>query len=134
LQEWRTQEAQLLDVVVALTEPIKPLSNCPGLPEAQQLELIKMIDTSDLPPNNIQTFEGDRFILLLNTDIRPGLAKRRRCRALQMKNRTGVFQFDGDEARTLTRVRLMLVEAAYITSPGIRRGWCLVSADQNVQK
>jgi hypothetical protein len=82
LQEWRSQKAQLLGVVFALMELIEPLSNCPGLSEAQQLEFIKMIDTSDLPPNDIRTFEGDRFILLLNTDTRPGLAKGRRCRAL----------------------------------------------------
>jgi hypothetical protein len=113
---------------------IKPISNYPGLSEAQQLEFIEMIDTSDLPPNDIHTFEGGPFFLLLNTDTRPGLAKGRRCRALQMKNRTGVFQFDDDEARTLTRIRLMLVDAAHITLRGIRRAWCLVSPDQNVQK
>jgi hypothetical protein len=93
-----------------------------------------MIDTSDLPPNYIRTFEGDRFILLPNTDTRLGLAKGRRCRALRIKNRTGVSQFDDDEARTLTRIRLMLVEAAHITPPGIRHAWCLASADQSVQK
>jgi hypothetical protein len=119
LQEWRSQEAQSLGVVSALTELIKPLSNCPGLPEAQQLEFIEMIDTSDLPPNNIHTFEGDRFILLLKIDARPRLAKCRRCRALQMKSRTVISQFDDDEARTLTRIRLTLVEAAHITPPGI---------------
>jgi hypothetical protein len=134
LQEWKSQEAQLLGVVFALTELIKPLTNCSGSSEAQQLEFIKMIDTSNLRPNGIHTFESDRFILLLNTDTRPGLAKGRRCRALQMKNRTGVFQFDGDEARTLTRIRLMLVEAAHITAPGIRGAWCVVSADESVQK
>jgi hypothetical protein len=134
LQEWRSQEVQLLGIILALTEVIRPLSNCPGLSEAQQREFIKMIDTSDLPRNDIHTFDGDRSILLLNTDTRPGLAKGRRCRDLQMKNRTGVFQVDGDEARTLTRIRLMLVEAAYITSLGIRRPWSLVSADQNMQK
>jgi hypothetical protein len=133
LQEWGSQEAQLLGVVFALTELIQPLSNCPRLSEAQQLEFIKMIGTSDLPPNDIHTFEDDRFILLLNTDTRPGLAKGRRCRALQMKNRTVFFQFDDDEPRTLTRIRFMLVEAAHITPPGIWRAWCLVSADQSVQ-
>jgi hypothetical protein len=100
---------------------VKPLYNCPGLSEAQQLEFIKMIDTSDLPPNEIHTFEGDRFILLPNTGTRPRLAKGGRCRAVQIKNRTGVCQFHDDEARTLTRIRLMLVEAANITPPGIRR-------------
>jgi hypothetical protein len=134
LQEWRSQKTQLLGVVFAVTELIKPLSNCPGLSEAQQLEFIKMTDTSDLPPNDIDTFEGDRFILLRDIDTRPGLAKGRRCPALQMKNRTGVFRFDDDEARNSTRIRLMSVEAAHITPPGIRHSWCLVSADQNVHK
>jgi hypothetical protein len=48
--------------------------------------------------------------------------------------KTGVFQFDDDEARTLTRIRLMLVEAAHISPLGIRPAWCLVSVDQNMQK
>jgi hypothetical protein len=94
LQEWTSQEAQSLGVVFALTELIKPLSNCPGLSEAQQLEFIEMIDASDLPPSDRHTFEGDRFILLLNADTWPGLIKGRRCCALHMKNRTVVFQFD----------------------------------------
>jgi hypothetical protein len=110
-----------LGVVFALTELIKPLYNCPGLSEAEQLEFIEMIDTSDLPPNDIHTFEGDWFILCLNSDARPGLAKGKSCPALQMKNRTVGFQFHDDGARTLTRIRLILVEAAHITPPGI---WC----------
>jgi hypothetical protein len=32
-----------------------------------------------------------------------------------MKNRTVVFQFDDDEARILTKIRLMLVGAAHLT-------------------
>jgi hypothetical protein len=134
LQEWRGQEAQSLGGVFALTELIKSLSNCPGLSEAQQIEFIKMIDASDLPPSDIHTFEGDRIILLFNTDTRPRWAKGRRCCALQMKNRTVVSQFDDDEARILTRIRLMLVEAAHITTPGIRGTWFLMSADQTVQR
>jgi hypothetical protein len=86
LQEWRSQEARSLGVVFALTELIKPLYNYPGFPEAQQLEFIEMIDTSNLPPNDIHTFERGRFTLLLTIDTPHGLAKDRRCRALQMKN------------------------------------------------
>jgi hypothetical protein len=123
-----------LGVVFALTELIKPLYNCPGLSEAQQLEFIEMIDTFDLPPDDIHTFEGDRFIFLLNNDTRPGLAKGKRCRALQMKSRTVVFQFDDDKARTLTRIQPVLVEAAHIPPHAIWRRWSLVSADQIVQK
>jgi hypothetical protein len=61
LQECRSQEAQSFGVVFALTELIKPLSNCPGLSEAQQLEFIEVIDTSRLPPTDIHTLEGDWF-------------------------------------------------------------------------
>jgi hypothetical protein len=132
LQEWRSQEAESLGVVFDGTSQI--VSNCPGLSEAQQLEFIEMIDTSDVPPNDIHTFEGDWFILFLNPGPRPGLAKGRRCGSLRMRNRIVIFQLDNDEARTLTRIRLMLVEAARITSHAIRRTWCLVSADQTTQK
>jgi hypothetical protein len=48
-----------------------------------------------------------------------GLAKGRRYLALQLKTRTMVLQFDDDEARIFTRIRLMWVEAAHITPPGI---------------
>jgi hypothetical protein len=115
LQEWRSQEALSLGAVFALTELIKRLSNYPGFSETQQLEFIEMIDTSDMPPNDMHTFEGDRFILLPNTGTRPWLAKGRRYRALQMRNRAVVFQFDGDQAQTLIRIRFVLVEAAHIT-------------------
>jgi hypothetical protein len=50
-----------------------------------------MIDTSDLPPKDTETFEGDRLILLLITDARPELAKGRRRCAVQMKNRAVFF-------------------------------------------
>jgi hypothetical protein len=71
-QECRSQEAQTFGVVFALTELIKPLSNCPGLSEAQQLEFIEVIDTSHLPPNDIHTLKGDRFFLLPNSHTWPG--------------------------------------------------------------
>jgi hypothetical protein len=75
LQECRSQEAQSFAVVFALTELIKPLSNCPGLSEAQQLEFIEVIDTYHPPPNDIHTPEGDLFFLLLKTDTWPGWEK-----------------------------------------------------------
>jgi hypothetical protein len=68
LEAFGSQEAQSLGVVIALTELIKPLSNCPGLSEVQQLEFVEVIDTSHLPPNDIHTLEGDRLFLLPNTD------------------------------------------------------------------
>jgi hypothetical protein len=47
----------------------------PGLSEPQQLEFIKVIDTSHLPQNDIHTLEGDRFFLLPNTDAWPDWQK-----------------------------------------------------------
>jgi hypothetical protein len=82
---WRSQEAQWFGIVSPWTELIKPLSKCPGLSEAQQIEFVERIDTVDLPPNNIHILEGALFILLRNIDTWSGLAKRRRCRAIQMK-------------------------------------------------
>jgi hypothetical protein len=35
LQQWRTQEARSFPIISAFTQLIKPLSNCPGLPEVQ---------------------------------------------------------------------------------------------------
>jgi hypothetical protein len=75
LQGCRSQEAHPFGVVFALTELIKPSSNCPGLSEAQQLEFIDVIDTSRLPSNDIHILEGDRFFLLPNTDTWPGWQK-----------------------------------------------------------
>jgi hypothetical protein len=106
LQEWRSEEARSLGVVFALTELIKPLSNCLGLSEAQQNDFIEKIDTPDLPPNDIHISLGDPFILLRNIDIRSGLAKGRRCRAVQMENRTVFFQFGDNETPTLTRIHM----------------------------
>jgi hypothetical protein len=88
------------------------------LSEAQQLEFIEVIDTSRLPPNDIHTLEGDRPFAPRYRHL-AGLVKGRRYLALQVKNRTVVFQFDDDEARTFTRIRFMLVEAEHITPPGI---------------
>jgi hypothetical protein len=82
------------------------LFNCPGLSEAQQCDCIEGTDASDLPPNDIHTFEGDRFILPRDIDKRSGLAKGRRRRSVEMKSRTVVFQFDNDETRTLTRIAM----------------------------
>jgi hypothetical protein len=45
--------------VPAFAELMKPLSNCPGTSESQQLDFIESIDTPDLPENDIQILEGD---------------------------------------------------------------------------
>jgi hypothetical protein len=63
-----------------------------------------MIDTPDIPPDDIKILEHDPFILLQDIDTRSGLAKGRRCRAVQMKKRTVVFQFDNNKTRTSTRI------------------------------
>jgi hypothetical protein len=104
LHQWRSQEALSFGVISAYTELIRPLKNCPGFAEAQQIDFIEKIDTPDLPPNQIHILEGDPFILLRNMDTRSGLAKGRRCRAVEMKNQTVVFQFDDNDTRTLTRI------------------------------
>jgi hypothetical protein len=103
-QQWRRQEAQSLGIVSAFTQLIKPVLNCPGLFESQQIDFIKKIDSPDLPPNDILILEGNPFISLRNIDTRSGLVKGRLCRALQMKNRTVVIQFDNGETRALTRI------------------------------
>jgi hypothetical protein len=45
-------------MVSAFTELFKPLFNCPGLSEAQQVDILKKIETSALPPNDIHILEG----------------------------------------------------------------------------
>jgi hypothetical protein len=74
LHQWRSQEAPLLGVVSALVELIKPLTNCLGLSESEQFDVIEGVDTLDLPPTNIHILGGDPFILLLNMDTGSGEA------------------------------------------------------------
>jgi hypothetical protein len=57
----------------AFTQLIKPLSNFSGLSEAQHIDFIEKIDTSDLPSNDIPILEGDPFVLIRNIDARSGL-------------------------------------------------------------
>jgi hypothetical protein len=45
LQQWTTQDARPFGIISAFTQLIKPLSNCPGLREAQQIDFIKKIVT-----------------------------------------------------------------------------------------
>jgi hypothetical protein len=104
LQQWRTQEARSFSIISAFTQLIKPLSNCPGLSEAQQIDFTEKIDTPDLPSNDIPIVEGDPFVLARNINTRSGLVKGRRCHAIQIKNRTVVFQFEDGETRALTRI------------------------------
>jgi hypothetical protein len=70
----------------------------------QQMDFIERIDTPDLPSNEIRILEGDLYILLRNMDTRSGLAKGGRCRAVQLRNRTVVLEFDDGETRTRTRI------------------------------
>jgi hypothetical protein len=58
LQQWRTQETRSLGITSTFTQFIKPLSNCPGLSEAQQIGFIEKIDTPDLPLNDIHFGRG----------------------------------------------------------------------------
>jgi hypothetical protein len=68
-----SQEARSFGTISAFAQLIKPLSNCRGLSEAQQIDFIKKIDTPDLPSNNINVLEGDPFVLIINIDTRSGL-------------------------------------------------------------
>jgi ATP-dependent exoDNAse (exonuclease V) alpha subunit len=72
------------------------------LSEAQQIDFIEKIDTHDLHSNNIPILEGDPFALVKNVNTRSGLVMGRRCRAIQIKNRALVFQFEDGETRALT--------------------------------
>jgi hypothetical protein len=103
-QQWRSQRSQSFGVVSAFIQLIKPLSNCPGLSESQQIDSIKRIDTTDVPPNEMHSLVKDPYILLRNMGTRSGLAESRRCSAVELRNRTAVLQFDYREARTLTRI------------------------------
>jgi hypothetical protein len=118
LQQWRTQEARSFDIISAFTQLIKPLSNCPGLSEAQQINFTEKIDTPDLPSNNILILEETRFVLIRNIDIRSGTVKYRRCHAIQIKNRTVVFQFEDGATRALKRIPMEK------TSNGMKYIWC----------
>jgi hypothetical protein len=62
LQQWRTQEAQSFGIISVFIQLIKPLSNCSGLHEAQQINFIEKIDTPDLPSNDIPILEGDPVV------------------------------------------------------------------------
>jgi hypothetical protein len=43
LQQWRTKEARSFGIISAFTQLIKPLSNCPGLSEAQQIDFSRRL-------------------------------------------------------------------------------------------
>jgi hypothetical protein len=66
LQQWSTQEARSFGIISAFTQLIKPLFNCPGLSEAQQIDFIEKTDTSDLPLNDIPISEGGPFVFIRN--------------------------------------------------------------------
>jgi hypothetical protein len=59
----------------ALTQLIKPLSNCLGLSESQPIDFIEKSDISDLPANEIHILDGDLYILLRKMDTCPAWQK-----------------------------------------------------------
>jgi hypothetical protein len=59
LWQWRSQESSSSEVLSALAELIKALSNCPGLSECQQSDFIKKSDAPDLPLHDIHIPESD---------------------------------------------------------------------------
>jgi hypothetical protein len=58
LQQWRTQETRSFGIISAFIQFIKPLSNCPGLSEAQQIDFLEKIDTADPPSNDMSILKG----------------------------------------------------------------------------
>jgi hypothetical protein len=74
-----------LGIVSAFTELVKPLFKCPGLFEAQQIDVIEKIVTPDLRLNDIHILEADLFTLLINIGTRSGFINDRRRRAIQIK-------------------------------------------------
>jgi hypothetical protein len=104
LHNWRKQAAPTLGAFVALTTLTKSLRNCPGLSEPQQNEFVERMDIPDLPPSMLEIVQGNPFILLRNIDTRAGLAKGRRCTAVDMRYRTIVLQFDDGQTFTLTKI------------------------------
>jgi hypothetical protein len=60
----------------AFTQLIKPLFNCPGLSESQQIDFIEKIDIPDLRPNEIHILEGDPYICFKIWTLGPAWQKR----------------------------------------------------------
>jgi hypothetical protein len=104
VQKRRGQHARFLGTVYAFSELIRPLKESPSLSEARQIQFIEKIDSPDLPPNEMRIFQGDSFILLRNIDTRYGLAKDRRCRAEEHRNRVIVLALDDGTNLILTKI------------------------------
>jgi hypothetical protein len=106
VQEWRRLGgARPLGICRARAELVRPLANCPGLPEQQQNDYIEGLESSDLPPAQLKLFKGDVLLLLRNVDTRHGLAKRKRCLAQEMSLMTVVVAFEGLTMDTFGRMR-----------------------------
>jgi hypothetical protein len=82
---WRSQKAWSFGIISAFTELAKPLFRCPELSKAQKIDVIKKIETLNLPLNDIHISKEDPFTLLRNIGTRSGSIKGRRCRTIQMK-------------------------------------------------
>jgi hypothetical protein len=104
IQSWRATSARFLGSIDAATELVTPLPESPGLSHCQQLDFLERIDAPDLPLNTISLYAGDALVLVRNLDTSLGLAKGRRCSARNIRHRTVVVDFDGGDARTLTRM------------------------------
>jgi hypothetical protein len=92
-----------LGTCLALTQLTKPLRNCPGLSESQQTDFVEKMDIPHLHPSRIEILHGNSLILLRNISTRVGLAKGRCGRALDMRHRTVVLEFDNGQTFTLTK-------------------------------
>jgi hypothetical protein len=78
--------------------------NVMGITHSHQIDVVETIGSPELPPHKMLILEGDPFILLRNIDTRAGLAKGRRCNAIDMQERTVVLEFDDGKTTLTTRL------------------------------
>jgi hypothetical protein len=90
----------------SFADPVKPMSNCPGLKESRQLDFIETTDDPDVQADNVCIPDGDIWILLRDINVGSIAAKGRCCYVTQTCNQTVVLQFDDKETRTLREVTI----------------------------
>jgi hypothetical protein len=99
---WRRQEIQSFGIISAFTELVKPLFNCSGLSEAQQIDVIKKIETSNLPLNDIHILKGLHSLCSEILTPRPGSSRVDAVLQCKWKPKNG-FQFKNRETMALTK-------------------------------
>jgi hypothetical protein len=105
LQDWRRDGgAPFLGMAVARSELPVPFPNCPGLSAAHQLDFIHRLESPDLPSSELKLFQGDPLLLFRNVNTPAGLAKGRRCNAVNMHGSAVQVEFDDGQAATFGRI------------------------------